>query len=278
MKLTVGAALAKAEARLGKSGLPAGDALLLLAHCADASEALLLSNPGRLLSAHEQHCFTDAIKKRCQDFSVAVIMGYKYFFGLKFTVSKDTLVPRPESELMVEQALAFLSGRASGAVLDIGTGCGNILIAVARNTAGKKITWYGCDISPKALSIARKNARAHRLPIQLFESDLLLNAPRRSFNLVMANLPYLSTKRMHERSIRREPRAALAGGGNGLVFYKKLLMAIPPFLAKGALLLFEIDPQQAKEIKRLASQRVASARTEILSDLAGRKRLAKITT
>ncbi|MDD4476666.1 MAG: peptide chain release factor N(5)-glutamine methyltransferase [Patescibacteria group bacterium] len=253
---------------------------------------------------------------RRRGYPVAYITRQKEFFGLDFYVNKNVLIPRPETELMVEEANKKLSTSDKNALMiDVGTGSGCIPISIAKTLKQKKnwrqknLTIYATDISRVALRVADKNAREHKIKIQLFKGDLLkpiikkhpfISSISSNFSslIITANLPYLTRKQFDkEPSIKREPKKALvADNKNGLALYEKLLKQIGrwTYLAGRQAaddgqkttdnepriafhIIMEIDPKQTDEMKTLIKKYLPRANVEIKKDLAGLDRIVIAT-
>lgn len=249
------------------------------------------------------------IARRTQGEPVAYLTGHKEFYGLDFIVDKHVLTPRPETELMVEEAKKKIinhelrTKNKKLTLVDIGTGSGCIPIAILKTTKlnNETIHCLAVDISGSALKVAKQNAKHHRVKIKFFRGDLFKpifktlkhvnietkkqnnkTTGRKSNNIIItANLPYLTASQIkNEPSIRREPRLALDGGKNGLGLYKKLLQQIKILNTKYQILnaFFEIDPSQSRRIISLIKKNLPQARAEIKKDLSGRNRLVIIET
>lgn len=180
--------------------------------------------------------FTKLVQQRLKRIPVAYLVGHKYFFGLKFAVTEDTLIPRPESEWLVERAIQ----NGARTILDVGTGSGCIAISIAKHMRGLV---YATDISEKALAVARGNALTHKVKID-FNKRNLLDGLNKKFDLIIANLPYVPIsdyKKLH-KNLRYEPKSALTDGTNSFVLYKTLLQQLPSHLTAQGSCLLEIDP------------------------------------
>ena len=207
------------------------------------------------------------------------ILGRWEFFGLEFEVTPDVLIPRPETELLVEKAIAWLQAHpAARLALDAGTGSGCIAISLAVNVADLHVT--ATDISPQALAVARRNAEKLNVAdrITFLEADLIPDPlfPD-SFSLIVANLPYIPTNTLHGLPIYgREPTLALDGGADGLSLIRKLLERIPERLAPGGLLLMEIEASEGPAVVSLAYDAFSEAEIHLHQDLAGHERLLEV--
>lgn len=239
----------------------------------------IYKNPDKPISRSNILTFQKLLNKRLAGWSLAKLKGYKEFFGLKFIVSRHTLIPRPESELIVEEALKHTNPPAGEKqnILDIGTGTGALILSLAKNN--KHLANYtASDISIRALAIAKTNARKLGLKKEItFINSNLFNNISGKFDIILANLPYLSPKQMKEPSIKKEPSLALLSGPDGLDHYKKLLSQLPKHLNKKFLVLLEIDPSQKEAIKKEIINNLPQAKITFIKDLASNIRIAKIT-
>ena len=270
---------------LQREGAPEAhlEAELMLAHVADMSRSHLYAYPERSLSPDQEMGLARLLKRRLQREPLAYILGRREFFGLEFAVRQGVLIPRPETELLVERALHLAQqiqehGRAPR-VVDIGTGCGNIAIALAVNMP--ELCIYGVDNSSEALSVARENVRHHKVSdrVNLLQGDLLAPLPER-VDIIIANLPYVREDRMSrlQPEVDWEPAEALCGGPDGLDVLRRLLEQAPGKLRKGGCLLMEMDPGQADTLSREVLARFPGAELETEKDLAGHDRLLVVRT
>ncbi len=222
---------------------------------------------------------------------MAYILGHKEFYGLDFKVNKNTLIPRPETELLVEEILKLKPKDKN--IIDIGTGSGNIIISLAKNIKNNN-TFWGVDISPKALSVARYNAKKNKAEkrIKFIKSDLL-NFILKSKNhklktkelIIVANLPYLSQK-IYSSAMpdvkNYEPKSALLSGPDGLNHYKKLLRQIrslkKSYPALDVSCYMEISPEQKTILEKIIKNLFLSSKMEFKKDLARKWRLAIMKT
>ncbi|MBI2099020.1 peptide chain release factor N(5)-glutamine methyltransferase [Candidatus Uhrbacteria bacterium] len=258
---------------------PALDAEILLGLVLKKSKEEMLIHSEQKISARQFKKFSQLIKRRAKREPIAYIVGEKEFFGLKFFVNKNVLIPRPETELLVEEAIReFQISDFRFQIFDIGTGSGTIAVALAKNLPEAKI--IATDISSAALKIARANARRHGVSkrIKFVKTNLLPQIPNSRFQiptLIVANLPYLST-RVWKNAMpdvkNFEPKTALLGGADGLDLIKKLLAQIKARNIRGTVLL-EVDPTQPKKLSSFAKKLFPGAIIEIKKDLAGLDRL-----
>ncbi len=249
------------------------DAELLLAHVLGSERVTVVAHPEQRMTTNEQRRFRSLVEQRQQGEPLAYLLGTQPFFGLEFTVSKRVLIPRPETEYLVEYGIRLLSQRHDiGAILDVGTGSGAILVSVLSHlspTRRRSIHAVGTDISRSALAIARKNAARHNVKKVSWKNSNLLRSvrlPRKPF-LLLANLPYGTTADYEAVSpeVRREPKRAIVAGSDGLKYYRPLLKHLSHF-PTAWFAIFEIDPCHAKEIQNIATKYLHNHRAKIQKD------------
>ena len=257
---TVGRALISAAQRLGEtSGETARlDSQVLLAHVLKQNRSWLFAHHEHELSEGDCRRYADLITRRRRREPVAYLLGRKAFYGLEFGVDRRVLIPRPETELLVDLVLAQVSDRAGRQVVvaDVGTGSGAIAITVAMHAPEAKV--YGIDISRDALDVAEENKR--RLTPdggpEFLEGDLLSPLPEPA-DVIVANLPYIADEEYSglQSDVRDyEPRVALKAGAEGLDLIERLLQQLPNRVqARGAVLL-EISPRQGEMVQRMAQE------------------------
>jgi release factor glutamine methyltransferase len=253
------------------------DAQVLLAHGMGKPRAWILAHPEANLSLDQERSLEDALRRLEDGEPLPYVLGHWEFYGLDFVVTPATLIPRPETELMVEEALYWLRGRPGRHwALEVGTGSGCISIALAVNAPGLGI--LASDISLDALQIAGRNARQHGVAQRLLYVQADLIPPtHRHFDLICANLPYIPTDQLKLLPVsQQEPWQALDGGPDGLDAIRRILQAVPPRLAPDGLLLLEIEASQGKAAHELAQATFPGAEVRVLADLAGRDRLVKV--
>jgi len=223
---------------------PRLDAELLTAHALGLPRLQLYIQFDRPLSPTELAAIRELVKRRQAGESVAYLLGKKEFFGLELAVDRRVLVPRPDTETLVDEALE--RGRGAARVADVATGSGAIAIALASRLPQASV--YASDVSADALAVARANAERHGMAITFVEGDL--DAPLAAhgpFDLVTANLPYILTGELAALppEVRAEPRLALDGGPDGLALVRRLVVAAPRLLAAGGVLVLEVGAGQA---------------------------------
>ena len=263
------------------SETPALDAQVLLVHITGKNRAWLLAHPEAALISGQQQALETAISRLQTGEPLPYVLGHWEFYGLNFTINAHTLIPRPETELLVEQALEWLRAHPGQRhAADIGTGSGCIAIALAATLPDLQV--IATDISPKALEVARKNAETHGLSnrIDFIQTDLLAPpAPGILPNVICANLPYIPTKTLEGLEVfRREPTLALDGGPDGLNLIRRLLPQAVQNLTSEGLLLLEIENTQGQAALKLAQEYFPQAQIDLLPDLAGHDRIIRIET
>lgn len=273
---TRGAARTHATDALRRAGapVPALDADVLLAHALGVPKEALVAHPEIELTAGEAARFEALVTKRADGVPVAYLRGFKEFYGLRFAVDPRVLVPRPETELLVDAVRAYAAGRAL-TVVDVGTGSGAIAVALAVNEPQLRV--IATDVSAPALAVARGNAAAHGARIDFRQGDLLVPVTE-TVDVVAANLPYLRDDDLEglagdRTSLAFEPRAATVAGGDGLVLLRHAISDLPRVLAATGAAFFECDPPQAAPIERLL--RTLGA-VDVLRDLAGLDRVVRV--
>lgn len=224
---------------LRNSGLDAVDARALLRHVIGRDEAWLVSHPDRPLGATEQEAYAMLSARRAAGEPVAYLTGQREFYSLAFKVTFAVLIPRPETELLVETALERIPPGAPWRVLDLATGSGCVAIAIAKHRPRAQV--MATDVSPAALAIARENAAKHGVNIEFVESDWFAALSGRRFDLIVANPPYVAEgdPHLHSGDLRFEPRPALVAGTAGLDCIEVIVEQAPRHLAAGGWLLFE---------------------------------------
>jgi release factor glutamine methyltransferase len=259
------------------------EAEMLLAHTLGVSRAGLLARLGDPIEPEVAAQFAARVARRAQYEPLAYILGCKQFFGYEFVVDRRVLIPRFESELLVQVALERLAHypRPAPRLADIGTGSGALALALAKHAA-TAAEIIATDISPDALAVAAINARLLGLEnrVAFFEGDLLepLRAP---VDILIANLPYIPTPRYPHlpREIRDyEPRVALDGGIDGLEPLRRLLARVDGHVARGGIMLFEISEEQGASVLDFARTLFPFAAIRLHQDWEGLDRVMEIRT
>jgi release factor glutamine methyltransferase len=260
--MTVGAVLAQ-------SGLIPLEASVLLAHVLERDRSWLIGHAGDALERAPCDAFFALAKRRRNGEPVAYLTGRREFWGMLLAVTPDVLIPRPETETLVEMALERMPLEHALRVLDLGTGSGAIALAIAKARPAAEVT--ALDQSGPALAVARGNAQRHGLTrVHFMLSDWYAGVAARRFDLIVSNPPYIAGADTHldEGDVRHEPRAALTPGGDGLGALRAIIAAAPDHLADRGHLLVEHGYDQAAAVQQLF---VAAGFTRIVSqrDLAG---------
>ncbi len=262
------------------SSSPRLDAELLLAKVLNCQRLELYLRFDKPLAPIELAAFKELILQRRQGVPVAYLLGTKEFWSLDFKVNETVLVPRPETEHLVETAIEFIEKNFPKGcpVLDIGTGCGNIILALAHHfAAAADFSGIGSDLRPAALALARENALNLKIEtVSWLTSDIFsaLIPGTHFFDLIVSNPPYITSAEMKSlpREVLCEPAAALDGGPDGLEFYRQISAAAKNFLNPGGSLIFEVGDHQAESVKKiLASNNYSAISTKY--DLARHERV-----
>lgn len=258
------------------------DAQVLLSHITGKSRTWLLTHPEFTLSPGQESALEHALEKLASGMPLPYVLGHWHFFGMEFTISEDVLIPRPETELLVETALEYTRAHPKNEfqILDVGTGSGIIPVSLAVHIP--HAYFVAVDISAAALQISATNARQHGVDerIQFVQSDLLSgDIPPGRFDIICANLPYIPRETLETLEVyQHEPTLALDGGADGLDLIRKLIEQLAELNQTDNLLLFEIEQSQGRTASILAEQYFPDAEIKIKRDLAGYDRLLVIHT
>lgn len=245
------------------------DTELLLGFVLKKKKEWILVNPEFNVHKNAEKRFFRLIVKRIKNYPIAYILGYKYFYGLKFKVNKHVLIPRPETETLIDEIIKLKPEKIT--ILDVGTGSG--CIAISLGTKLQNVNIIASDISQKALRIAKKNARLNNTKnIQFIKSDLLTGIENKDVDIIVANLPYVKKDYKNE-SIKYEPRSALYSSKDGLSHYKKLLYQIKELKFSPKYIFLEIDPDQVEILTNFTKQIFSKPIIEIKKDLNGFDRI-----
>lgn len=258
------------------------DAALLLGFVLNRDRAFLIANDDRDLNEEEIERFFRLIERRASGEPIQYITGRQEFFGLEFEVNENVLIPRPETEILVEAAIEILREKENPAFCDVGTGSGCIPISILANL--EKAKAVALDISSAALAVARKNSEKHGVAdrIEFYESDVfaVFNNPKSKiqnpkFDLILSNPPYIPNKDLPglPREVREhEPHVALFGGDVGTEIVARLLLDAPRYLEKEGWLMFEIGFTQGEAVREMIDEKIWRL-IEIKDDLAGIPRI-----
>lgn len=266
---TIAALLTRAAELAAVSTTPRLDLELLLCRAADCQRTLLYARPETVLSATATATFEALIERRKTGEPMAYLLGEREFWSLKLRVSSATLIPRPETELLVELALTRVA-EPRARVLDLGTGSGAIALAVAKERANWQVT--GIDRSTAALAVAETNRAALALANVDFRSGNWLSGNRERYHLIVANPPYVDPEDPHlaQGDVRFEPREALVAKDRGLADLHTLATAAPRHLLPGGWLLLEHGADQGAAVRHFCA---ALESVHTWRDLAGHERV-----
>ena len=270
-KLTIGEALSQITEELtGISDTPHLDAELLLMNSLNQSKAHLLAYPENQLTAQQMNNIAENLKRRKQGEPMAYILGHKEFWSLDFEVTPDVLIPRPETEHLVEWTLNHLPEKEKIYVADLGVGSGAIAVALAYERPGWEI--HATETSPAALKIARINAEKYQLSnIQFYSGHWCEPLPRRDYSAILSNPPYIDENDPHLETLKFEPREALNGGKEGIESISEIVPQAWDFLAENGYLIIEHGYDQKDKVIALM-ENVGYKNVEDHQDLAGKPR------
>jgi len=261
----------------GKSEFPAIELNAIVSLILDKPVSYIVAHPEITLTTDQLRLLEDAVDRLLAGEPLAYITGRQAFFGLDFHVDPCVLIPRPETELLVEHAISWLKTHPeSKNIVDIGTGSGVIAITLAHHFPHLEIT--AIDISPDALEVARINAAFYNVNQQIeFIQGNLLEGITYRFDLILANLPYIPTGTLVNLDVSRfEPRCALDGGADGLELIKKLIDQISGFINPGGCAFLEIQYNQHIAVGEIVARRLPQAIVTVHKDLASLPRIIKI--
>lgn len=228
------------------------EAQLLLQHVLKVNRAWLIAHENKALSPENFTQFQQLIERRKNGEPIAYILGYREFFGLKLKVTPDTLIPRPDTETLVEAALEKISKNQSSNVLDLGTGTGAIALVIAKNRPQSLVT--AVDFSENALKIAQENAENLNIQnITFLQSDWFSALENRRFDVIVSNPPYIEENDAHvgQGDLRFEPKSALTSGADGLDDIRKIIFESAGFLKPQGWLMLEHGYNQAQAVQNL---------------------------
>jgi len=243
----------------------------------------LYLNPDYYLSNYERNLLKEAIKKRKNRLPLAYIIGKKGFYSLEFRVTPDTFIPRPETEFIVDAVLkrspvtghrlSVTDYQSPITIIDLGTGCGNIAVTLAKHISNARI--YATDIPKKALAVAEENARRHRVEdrITFLEGDLFSPLENRhlegKIDFLVSNPPYVirgEIDSLMPEVAHHEPRIALDGGEDGFSFYRRIIEGAPQYLKSKGYLVLELGIDQAPQVKEIIEKTLEFEAIEIVRD------------
>ena len=261
------------------SDTPRLDAEILLAHARGCQRIDLYTRFDDALSNTEREVMRGLVRRRAEAEPVAYLVGHREFYAIDFRVTRDVLIPRPETETLVMELLELAKGDTGPRILDVGTGSGCIAVAAAVNAPMARIT--ATDVSRPALDVARENAAAHDVAdrIEFRQGDLFEPiGPDEQFDFIVSNPPYVAEAEMEtlQADVRlHEPRSALVAGPDGLDVMRRLIAAAPNHLAARGHLLVEIAPEQAAAVCELLASQGEFTESDVIKDLADGKRVVR---
>ncbi len=271
------------------SDTPQLDAQVLLAHIVEKPRTWLLAHTSWVADLRAEKRLEKLVRRLEQGEPLPYVLGHWEFYGLDFHLTPDVLIPRPETELLVESAIGWLraprseeTGAQDRMVADIGTGSGCIAVSLAKNVPGIHV--LATDISPAAIKVAKSNAKRAKVlsQINFLTCDILPEkmdavSGMRPLDLLCANLPYIPTEKLHRLPIYgHEPALALDGGPDGLDPFRKLFKLVPDWMAPAARILLEVESTRGAAVLSLAYDAFTDASFHLHQDLAGRDRLFEI--
>lgn len=263
---------------LSRAGITGPDAEWALAHVLSSTRAELHLHAREPISETQDRIFRNLIARRVQRVPLQHLLGETEFFGLSFQCTPDALIPRPETEILVEVLIGHLRNHPAPRILDLGTGSG--IIAVALSSLLPRAHLVAADLSGPALHLARRNAHRNRVADRMafVRADLLSAfATGIRFDAIASNPPYIPTAHLEtlDPEVRNhDPHLSLDGGPDGLTFYRRIIPAAVSHLAPGGLLAFEIGCDQAGALAGLLAQQPALTAAAIHPDLSGHPRVA----
>ncbi len=257
---TIQQAIAEAVIRLEKCGLgydnATVDARTLLLYGLGASDfSSLIINRDEIISEVLYDKFCKAIRKRESGMPIAYIIGYREFYGRRFKTTPVALIPRCETELLVDLTLQFVPEQKPMRVLDLGTGCGAIAISIALERPSASLVATDCEAS--TLALAKKNATAHSVNnIAFYQADWFSGVPFQPFDLIVSNPPYIpeDDEHLNKGDCRFEPKIALASGKDGLTAFEHIIQNASAYLKRGGVLMVENGYNQSKEVIHLMAK------------------------
>ena len=270
---TVTKLLQKAEQSINCSESARLDAEILFCDVMQFDRSRIYSHPEQIVPDDKLVLFQSLIEQRQQGRPIAHLTGKKEFWSLEFAINEDTLIPRPETELLVETALQMIPDDATFNILDLGTGSGAIAIAIASERPSCKI--LATDINTNTLAMAKKNAETHQLGnIQFYLSNWYQNIPSQEFDLIVSNPPYIRQDDEHlsQGDVRFEPELALVAGADGMQAINMILEDASQYLASDAYLLIEHGYDQ-KQLVQEAFLKHDFKQLKTFHDLSGQDRM-----
>lgn len=222
---------------------------LILSHFMNVEKNYLITHDDEELSEEIEEKYKLGIEKLSKDVPLQYITNTQEFYGMKFKVNENVLIPRYDTEILIEETLKLAKDKDK--ILDMCTGSGIIAITLTKNV--EKANVFACDISLEALKVAKENNELHNTNVKFINSNLFENIEEKNFDIIVSNPPYITEKEMQEleNQVKKEPELALYGGVNGLDFYKKITENAKEYLKKEGLLIFEIGYKQKEDVSKI---------------------------
>ena len=257
------------------NGLSRLEGTVLLAHVLNITRELVLAHPEMTLSEDLAREFFILVRRRAAGEPIAYLVGSREFYGLNLRITPEVLIPRPDTEVLVEAALRRLPERSQGRVLDLGTGSGAVAIAIAKHRPRLQIE--ALDVADAAVALAAANARMHSVSnVSFYRSNWYANCAERVYDVIVSNPPYIASADRHlsEGDLRFEPRLALTPGEDGLEAIRSIVAGARPRLSPGGWLLFEHGYDQGQRCRELLAE-TGFVQIATLRDLAGNERVCE---